>query len=121
MADLNTSATFDSIHKNPGKFQVGNCNYYLLNNILASNLYPAFLRNMIKLRVNFLCCIVKNLSWFIWERWELYRHFNISCDHVLNCVSGCFCGKDNYIYKLEENLTALDETMEDLKARRDDE
>ncbi|KAG7572856.1 Leucine-rich repeat [Arabidopsis suecica] len=45
---------------------------------------------------------------------------NISCDQVLNRVCGCFCGKGNHIYNLEENLAALEKTMEDLKARRDD-
>lgn len=45
---------------------------------------------------------------------------NISCDQVLNRVCGCFCGNGNYIYNLEENLAALEKTMEDLKARRDD-
>ncbi|KAL1223878.1 Disease resistance protein RPS5 [Cardamine amara subsp. amara] len=45
---------------------------------------------------------------------------NISCDHVLNRVCGCFCGKANYIYNLKENLADLKKIMEDLKAIRDD-
>ncbi|ESQ37517.1 hypothetical protein EUTSA_v10002924mg, partial [Eutrema salsugineum] len=44
----------------------------------------------------------------------------ISCDQVLNHVGSCFCGKGNYIQNLGKNLVALEESMEDLMAMRED-
>ncbi|XP_018454024.1 disease resistance protein RFL1 [Raphanus sativus] len=45
---------------------------------------------------------------------------SLSCDQVVNQASQCLCVKQSYIHDLEENLSALEITMEDLKARRDD-
>ncbi|CAH8256095.1 unnamed protein product [Arabidopsis lyrata] len=45
---------------------------------------------------------------------------SLSCDQVVNQVSQWLCVKESYINNLEENLTALETTMDDLKATRDD-
>ncbi|CAF1722608.1 BnaC09g13180D [Brassica napus] len=45
---------------------------------------------------------------------------SLSCDQAVNQVSQCLCVKQSYIHNLEDNLSALETTMEDLKARRDD-
>ncbi|KAG2277346.1 hypothetical protein Bca52824_059901 [Brassica carinata] len=45
---------------------------------------------------------------------------SLSCDQAVNQVSQCLCVKQSYIHNIEDNLSALETTMEDLKARRDD-
>ncbi|KAL1211007.1 putative disease resistance protein [Cardamine amara subsp. amara] len=45
---------------------------------------------------------------------------SLSCDQVVNQVSQWLCVRESYIHCLEENLTALEKTMDDLKAKRDD-
>ncbi|CAH8313068.1 unnamed protein product [Eruca vesicaria subsp. sativa] len=45
---------------------------------------------------------------------------SVSCDKVLDQFSQWLCVKQRYIQNLEENLTALEATMEELKAKRDD-
>lgn len=44
----------------------------------------------------------------------------VSCDQLLNHLGRCFCRKLYYIQNIKENLTSLEEAMEDLKALRDD-
>ncbi|CAN6865185.1 unnamed protein product, partial [Brassica oleracea] len=45
---------------------------------------------------------------------------SLSCDQAVNQVSQCLCVKHSYIHNLEDNLSALETTMEDLKAMRND-
>ncbi|KAL1187653.1 putative disease resistance protein [Cardamine amara subsp. amara] len=45
---------------------------------------------------------------------------SLPCDQVVGQVSQWLCAKASYIHNLEENLTALEKTMDDLKAKRDD-
>lgn len=44
----------------------------------------------------------------------------MSCDQVVNQVTQWFCVKESYIHNLEENLTALETAVEELKAMQDD-
>ncbi|XP_019084162.1 PREDICTED: probable disease resistance protein At1g15890 [Camelina sativa] len=46
--------------------------------------------------------------------------FEISCDQVLNHACGCLFGDQNYILMMEGNLEALENTMQELEAKRDD-
>ncbi|KAG2250838.1 hypothetical protein Bca52824_080974 [Brassica carinata] len=44
---------------------------------------------------------------------------SMSCDQVVNQVTQWFCVKESYIHNLEENLTALETAVEELKAMQD--
>ncbi|KAF3517049.1 hypothetical protein DY000_02059513 [Brassica cretica] len=45
---------------------------------------------------------------------------SMSCDQVVNQVTQWFCVKASYIHNPEENLTALETAVEELKAMQDD-